>query len=798
MAQQVQLPDGSIVEFPDNATNEDITSALNEYKPGQQEGVPSLSQRALEAAAPYIRGAGPTASAALAGAAIGSVVPGLGTLAGAGLMAASMEATQVLGDPAVLVINKYLGTDYTPPSQTVQSFLSGIGLPESKTQGAKMTEAIARGGAGALATAGLGTGLRALTATTAGERSVAAEVGKMLADQPGRQAVAGATGGAASETTRQALEGVQAPEWMREYIFPVIEMGAGMAGGAGGSYLTGKTMAAPSMRSGTYPGAPGLTPEEMALGVQELEAKGQQIPTSYLFPPKGPVGKTLQRLARAGTAGELDQELIAFRNQEIEKFFADKGITPGQASLAEVTKDLNATRTANVRRLSEINDGIVESADNTIKTVPVQKSLAAIDAEIERVKKDYPTSHTAITSKLEEIKDGLAGAPIKPPVLFDQFGNEINRQPIRQGQSFSSVDANRNKVGSMTRDPSLAAIDSKELEKISTRLYGVIKDDMRNFLKDNKLKADLWDSTTAELHESAGQLDVSALRHALNIGDVQPEAASRLLFSAKPSEVKLVYDNLSPEGKRNAQYAMLEKALSDSINQTTLEPSAAIVEKRLNQLKKDSSIFFKNTLQKDEIEGLTRMLRLTSPAVELQADPNTGQRAVAPMVAMAAMAAQGAGKTIAKAMLLDRVASFYESPVARKILKAIPKAPKDSPEEFALTKRFINAFEIHNDQKAVEDLEKKRIAMAFLPSSTYSEQMPNGGFVKVDKSLGYKMIKPADGGIKLFDKTGRQVPGSFADEKTAIKKATDLTYREVIQQIRAKEKAYATQEVRIR
>jgi hypothetical protein len=187
------------------------------------------------------------------------------------------------------------------------------------------------------------------------------------------------------------------------------------------------------------------------------------------------------------------------------------------------------------------------------------------------------------------------------------------------------------------------------------------------------------------------------------------------------------------------------------------------------------------------------MLRLTSPAVELQADPATGQRAVAPMAAMAALAGQGAAKTIAGATLLDRVASFYESPLARKILKAIPKAPKDSPEEFALTKRFMNAFEIHNDQKSVEDLEKKRIAMAFLPDNTTNEQMPNGSFIKVDNSLGYKMIKPANGGIKLFDKTGTQVPGIFADEKTAIQKATNLTYREVIQQIRAKEKAYASE-----
>ena len=796
MAQQIQLPDGTIVEFPDNATNEDISAALNEYVPAQQEGVPSLSQRALEAAAPYIRGAGPTAYAALAGAAIGSVVPGLGTLAGAGLMAASMEATQVLGDPAVLVLNKYLGTDYSPPSQTIQSFLSSIGLPESKTQAAKMTEAMSRGAAGALATSGLGPAIKAVSGATSGERSVVMEVGRMLADQPSRQAVAGAAGGAAAEATRQALEGKQAPEWMQEYVFPVLEMGAGIIGGGAGSYLAGRTQAARSMKTGTYPGAPGLAPEEMALAVQELEAKGQQIPTSYVFPPKGPVGKTLQRLARAGTAGELDQEIINFRNQEIENFFADRGIAPGQASLAKVTEDLNATRTANVRRLDGVNSDIIKSADNTAKTVPVQKSLAAIDAEIERVKKDYPTSHTAITSKLEEIKDGIAGAPIKPPVLFDQFGNEINRQPIRQGQSFSSVDANRNKAGALTRDPSLAAIDQGELRGISTKVYGIIKDDMRNFLKDNKLKADLWDSTTAELYESAGQLDVSGLRHILNMGDVQPEAASRLLFSTKPSEVKLVYDNLSPEGKRNAQYAMLEKALSDSINQTTQEPSAALIEKKLNQLKKDSNIFFKNTLQKDEIEGLTRMLRLTSPSVDLQADPATGQRAVAPMAALASFAQRGFVKTVATALMLDRVAGFYESPVARKILKALPKTQKDSTEELALTKRFINAFEIHNDQKSVEDLEKKRIAMAFIPSSTYTEQMPNGGFVKVDNSLGYKMIKPADGGIKLFDKTGRQVPGIFANEKTAIKKATDLTYREVIQQIRAKEKAYAAEEIR--
>ena len=50
MAQQIQLPDGTIVECPDNATNEDISVALNEYKPSQQEGVPSLSHSRMAAA----------------------------------------------------------------------------------------------------------------------------------------------------------------------------------------------------------------------------------------------------------------------------------------------------------------------------------------------------------------------------------------------------------------------------------------------------------------------------------------------------------------------------------------------------------------------------------------------------------------------------------------------------------------------------------------------------------------------------------------------------------------------------
>ena len=154
------------------------------------------------------------------------------------------------------------------------------------------------------------------------------------------------------------------------------------------------------------------------------------------------------------------------------------------------------------------------------------------------------------------------------------------------------------------------------------------------------------------------------------------------------------------------------------------------------------------------------------------------------------LTSKGAAKTIGSAMLLDRVASFYESPIARKILKAIPRFAGNPSEQLALTKRFITAAEVFNDQKAVEALEQNRVAATFLPQNTEEEQIGDT-IVKTDQSLKMRMYVAPGKPVRLVDSNNNLI-GIFNSEQAAVKKSSDMAYKAIKEQIRQKQKAYAT------
>ena len=60
---------------------------------------------------------------------------------------------------------------------------------------------------------------------------------------------------------------------------------------------------------------------------------------------------------------------------------------------------------------------------------------------------------------------------------------------------------------------------------------------------------------------------MAALKTALDKGTESPEAIRGLLFSSKPSDVRLLYRNLSDTGRANAQAALLAHALEKFVLQ---------------------------------------------------------------------------------------------------------------------------------------------------------------------------------------------------------------------------------------
>ena len=101
-----------------------------------------------------------------------------------------------------------------------------------------------------------------------------------------------------------------------------------------------------------------------------------------------------------------------------------------------------------------------------------------------------------------------------------------------------------------------------------------------------------------------------------------PEAVRSMLFSAKPSDVKLLYKNLPASGRSAARAAVIDEALTKAGGMEATSP-----EKFKTQLVKMGSqigVFFSGQ-DLDAVVGLQRALQLTSRAGAANVMPMTGQ-----------------------------------------------------------------------------------------------------------------------------------------------------------------------------
>lgn len=198
-------------------------SARKSLSEAADESDGSVGQQALRAAAPTIRGVGPYAGGAAAGAVIGSVIPGAGTTAGGAAGATAVGLTD-LAISAYNPIAKMTGMPKAPTiNEVVQKALTKAGVPEVNDAGGRIIQSMASGMAGAAGQAGAAATMAKSTSGTT--RSVLEE----LAKRPGMQAVSGATAGAAGQTTAE-LGGGPFAQFMASLaggMAPNIAAGAG-------------------------------------------------------------------------------------------------------------------------------------------------------------------------------------------------------------------------------------------------------------------------------------------------------------------------------------------------------------------------------------------------------------------------------------------------------------------------------------------------------------------------------------------------------------------------------------------
>lgn len=721
MPQEAVLPDGTILEFPDNATSEQMTQAVNEFAKSSRQ--PTAAQEptseAADVARGLARGMGPVAMGAAAG--LMSPIPG-----GAAMGATAVAAGQLIGDPLVLGMNHFMGTDLKTPTELFGELFTKFGVDPTSTEAGRIAESVGSSVASTAAGIGIGNVLKGAASATA------RKIGAVLAEQPIKQLASAAAGGATAEAARYGAE----------------ELGAGtkgqIAASIAGGVLGGKYAASRAgLTQPSRPAVAGMTAAETAQAISEAEAAGRLVRTSDVLQPGGPLSRRMQdvREAVGGRAALVQQ--AEERTQAVKDLLGEFGAAVGADAIRDVTANLNATRAAEISANTTVVNKILKDLDSTGVTISTTNAIKAIDDEIKFLNDVNPSRLASVITELQSFKSGI------------------------QGKTASQVAANLKLVGDLLEDPGLASV--KGLAGKSTkRVYNAIKQELGDFIETSGRDRNAWETANSNLHEMAKELDDAALRAALNKGTVNKEIAGKLLFSKSKSEVELLYKNLDAKGQASARAAILEDVATRSLDNKTMQLSPVQFLGNLGKAEKQTGVFFSGA-DKDALNGLARYLNLTKRAGEFNYDPSTGQKLLLPTIAGMVGHSLGFAGTALVAGATYGLGRLYETPGVRNLLLKMPKVAAGSPEEFALSKRITQAMQSTMQQQAISDIERKKMPVAFMDKTSAREAL-NNGYVLSDNVNQMKIVYTGDK-FKLFDSNGRPA-GVFKSEQEAKDKAT--------------------------
>jgi hypothetical protein len=236
MAVEIEAPDGTIVEFPDNTPQETMRAAMaRRFGPSQPPAAPAAPGPQEAAQAPQAATPRTTAEQL-----------GLGTRAAAqGLLGLPGLAYDVAAIPQNLLSN-IPGLGFMrakPAAELVSQAATAIGLPEPRDAGERIMGSAISGAAGALTPIGIGNTMLAAAAPAA------QRLAQVLRAGPAQQVAMGTTGGLGSQVAQEAVG---------EEASPVAKGVAGIAGGLAGGALPAATAGLARRTFGTVAPAPGV------------------------------------------------------------------------------------------------------------------------------------------------------------------------------------------------------------------------------------------------------------------------------------------------------------------------------------------------------------------------------------------------------------------------------------------------------------------------------------------------------------------------------------------------------------
>ena len=585
---------------------------------------------------------------------------GLGTRAGVEGVASLFG---IVYDPLKEIVNlgsKIAGGEGDIPSYRAQisQMLDDLGLPEPETAAERVSSAITSGmsaGGGSVAIA------KKLAQVLTG---LGQKVSQVMATAPAAQVIGSGTGAGSGQTAAELGYN------------PVVQIGASLFGGIlGGRAANVKTTP---------------IPETVKSTVRAADDAGVPVLTSDVRPPTTFAAKWLQKSAESipvvGTGGprRLQQESRIKSVLDLARSF---GVNLGDNSdiISKVASDLLRKRSSELDKYTGVKSSVIQSEQlKNAGVVNVDRAVAAIDQEIAKLS---PMRSKQVNQVLERLRDWRGSLLGETTVKGPDGKNVI----VREGQSLQTIELLRKQLGESFESADLGSI--KKLGKDSLKnIYGPLREDMRSFIQSFGNKNDIkrFDVSNARLSELAGELENGLFKRVLSNGEVTPENIATMLFSKKPSDLKLLFKNLDPAGKANARTAIISDMFKKSLNAGELGEQTISPEVFKTQIKKMSNqlgIFF-NERDLQSVEGLGKILALTQRASQANIAPSTGVMLQIPVLAGVLTQTLGTYAGLGTMVSIGAMARVIESPAVRNILIKLPKVKPGSPQEAELLKRL--------------------------------------------------------------------------------------------------------------
>lgn len=528
--------------------------------------------------------------------------------------------------------------------QVIKGYLDWAGVPDAENETQRIIKEATKIGFGS----GFGAGVAGQVARRA--PGITAQVSRQMAAQPGQQIAGGAGAGAASQQVKEEGGG------------PVEQIGAGLLGGMLGARTAGLAKA-------------DIRPSDVRRSMEEAEKRGIDVLTSDIAPPRTVFGKTAQasgeRIPFAGT-GEIRKRQWQQRQDAIKTSMSDLGLEDMETDVAKKAMDDLVEKNKKIIDLFTQKKGEVFKNLVNKGSVPVDRTIETLDNKIEWLNEIDPNS--------------------KLIPFFSNIRKNLTNKPI------SIVDEIRKDIGdALKKDADLAGV-KKRGENIANDVYAALKEDMGDFIKEKGNPRDFnkWKATNLKLSKFIGDTKNNVFRRVLAQGEMTPEVVEKMIFSQRPSDVKLLYSKLSATGRAAVRQAIIKRAVEKSGGIKDLSPRKFATQ--IDKLSKPLGVFFKG-VDKKEVEGLKMALDITRRASESGVMTQTGMQAV-PFVGGAVLYELfgDIGGAIVGGIGLGTAARIIESKPVRNIVLKLPTVVAGSAEEATLMKRLFAAMQHEYDK----------------------------------------------------------------------------------------------------